>query len=345
MQELFGNQRSSATTNNTPPLSPFSIDEFLSNALLNVDTEKDNVENGFSDCSNTNGDGESMHSLLTETDVIQRDFYRSFPNLNVKMDCRKKSIGESPTNLHQQRSEDRIFNEDQDIDLRMLNETDDPIQLDLLSSFPDLKGKVENSVERFHPEKINVENYVKIDQGRKENVHLTQKTIEDFFKEERSGMSSSPVGESSTFQEHPETWSLPAVVKLSALKEPTKTHRKIFDHHNKPKMLDRLKKVLNMFTTTIDNELLNKQSGVLYYFTLRMIFYRSIEKSDLTKPDLTDPPVRFRSSVFSALDNSKVQDNLEEIYNQFLKQIETFQLKGSGWILDHFLDVDISTFE
>ena len=62
-------------------------------------------------------------------------------------------------------------------------------------------------------------------------------------------------------------------------------------------------------------------------------------------PDnLTDPPVSFRSEVFTALNMDKFEIHTKFAFQQFQQQIETFERNGSGWVLDHFINLDIGKY-
>ena len=131
-----------------------------------------------------------------------------------------------------------------------------------------------------------------------------------------------------------ETWAPPKKLQ-SAVNNKAVTYRKEFDGGNKENLFERLQIVLHMFKNTIKSEL-EKRPGIKYYYTLRMIFHQSKNTSILS-----DPPVSFRSEVFAALDFRKLDLHLQVALNQFEHQIEEFQRNGSGWAIDHFVNVDI----
>jgi len=119
----------------------------------------------------------------------------------------------------------------------------------------------------------------------------------------------------------------------SALNKKAVTYRKDFERVNQNDPYGKLTNSLSMFKPIIQNELENKPA-VKYFFTLKMVFHQSKDASILT-----DVPVSFRSEVFSALDDSKLELHNRIAIKQLHEQIDLFQ--RSGWILDHFLNVDI----
>jgi len=131
---------------------------------------------------------------------------------------------------------------------------------------------------------------------------------------------------------------LPKLIE-SALNKKAMTYRKDFEMANQNDPYDKLTNALPMFKPIIQNELENKPA-VKYFFTLKMVFHQSKDTSILT-----DVPVSFRSEVFSALDDSKLELHNRVAIKQLHQQIDQFQRNGSGWILDHFINVDIGKNE
>lgn len=138
----------------------------------------------------------------------------------------------------------------------------------------------------------------------------------------------------SAVQEHGETWMLPKMLE-STLNKSAVTYRKEFDPFNKDDLFTRCEKVLSTFKSIVVKEL-SDGKGVKFYFTLRMIFHQSKDPSILT-----DVPVSFRSEVFTALNMDKFDLYLKVAMMQFQKQVDEFQKNGSGWVLNHFINLDI----
>ena len=137
--------------------------------------------------------------------------------------------------------------------------------------------------------------------------------------------------------EHEETWGLPKNIQ-TALNNKAVTYRKEFDTSNKKDLMGRMVKIISTFRSSIQNEL-SQRNGIKYYFTLRMIFHQSKDTSILT-----EPPVTFRSEVFTALNSESLNLHEKVAIQQFNQRIDEFQLNGSGWVIDHFISMDIGKF-
>ena len=71
--------------------------------------------------------------------------------------------------------------------------------------------------------------------------------------------------------------------------------------------------------------------------------FNTVEKS--TSPGVkTDPVVTFNSDVFKSIDTHKLNFQFHIGFNQIVKQINTFQHNGSGWVIDHFQHLDLGTW-
>ena len=118
------------------------------------------------------------------------------------------------------------------------------------------------------------------------------------------------------------------------------TYRKWFDRDNRVDYFERLKNALTSYHDTIIVQK-NAKKSIKYYFTVVLIFHKNKNTEELT-----DPPISFRSAVFTLLDG-----NIDEAYNhslsayqQFVKQIEEFQRNGSDWVLNHFICLDLGIY-
>ena len=115
-------------------------------------------------------------------------------------------------------------------------------------------------------------------------------------------------------------------------------YRKEFDESNRKDLLERLRIIGNTFTPIINGEI-HRKKGIKWYLSLKLMFCQA---KDVT--DLTDPPVLFRSEVFTSLDASKLDVNFKVAYNQLLHQIEEFQRNDSGWVVHHFVTLDLGKY-
>ena len=168
--------------------------------------------------------------------------------------------------------------------------------------------------------------------------HLKQSTIENYAKRSCvDNFQAQQVGGSSALEEHSETWKAPEILE-STLKDTAMTYRKEFNESNRKDLLQRLNITMNTFTPIIQGEI-HRKEGIKWYFSLKMVFFKA---KDVT--DLTDPPVTFRSEVFTSLDDEKLDIQYKVAYNQFIHQIEEFQRNGSGWVIHHFRSLDLGNY-
>lgn len=74
-----------------------------------------------------------------------------------------------------------------------------------------------------------------------------------------------------------------------------------------------------------------------WYTALKVVFVKAID------PDVTtDPPICFRTSPRLGLSSTDYKNHSEQDYHYLTEQIETFTKNGSGWIIDHYVELDIS---
>ena len=135
---------------------------------------------------------------------------------------------------------------------------------------------------------------------------------------------------------HPESWGNPQLIK-SALNHTASIYRKEFDQENRKNLHDRLQTVIQSFKATI--EMLysqSKQKGMKYYFTLKAIFHQAKDETILT-----DPPVSFRSEVFTMLHTDSFEKNIQKCLTFITNNMENFEKNGSGWIIDSFIVLDL----
>lgn len=56
---------------------------------------------------------------------------------------------------------------------------------------------------------------------------------------------------------------------------------------------------------------------------------------------LADPYVTFKSDVFTSVNMDNINHIFRTIPNQLFQQLDDYESNGSGWVVDHFLDVDL----
>lgn len=56
---------------------------------------------------------------------------------------------------------------------------------------------------------------------------------------------------------------------------------------------------------------------------------------------LADPYVTFKSDVFTSVNMDNINHIFRTIPNQLFQQLDDYESNRSGWVVDHFLDVDL----
>ena len=166
----------------------------------------------------------------------------------------------------------------------------------------------------------------------KRKRYSAQTTLDHLIK--RPHIETMQVGGSGFSEAHPETWKVPEMIE-STLQHTAVTYRKEFDEKNTQELMNRLNTNLRAFTSIIRSEIVRKK-GIKFYFSLRLNFCQSKDVSVVT-----DPPVTLRSEVYTALNDHELDIQFKMVYNQLVKLIDEFQRNGSGWIVDHFLTIDL----
>ena len=141
-------------------------------------------------------------------------------------------------------------------------------------------------------------------------------------------------------QHHPEVLEIPKII-ASSVSNVAVSYRKEFDTDNKLKLFERLNNVVNMFKDTIILET-DKKKAIKYFFTIKLVFHKNKDEDELS-----DPPISFRSTVFTILpsNRSEVDQHLKSVQQQFVQMIETFQRNGSDWVLDHIIHLDLGVVQ
>ena len=75
-----------------------------------------------------------------------------------------------------------------------------------------------------------------------------------------------------------------------------------------------------------------------YYISLSLVFHKA---SDIGT--VTDPPAVFNSEVLLLTPAENMQRQLGIVYQNILHQIDSFQERGSGWVIDHLVRLDVNT--
>ena len=75
-----------------------------------------------------------------------------------------------------------------------------------------------------------------------------------------------------------------------------------------------------------------------YYISLSLVFRKA---SDIGA--VTDPPAVFNSEVLLLTPAENMQRQLGIVYQNIIHQIDSFQERGSGWVIDHLVRLDVNT--
>ena len=105
------------------------------------------------------------------------------------------------------------------------------------------------------------------------------------------------------------------------------------------KVLDVLKESPFQMENRIMEEVAKKRAVKLY-----LSLYANIHLSnDVTS--LTNPPVVLSTDTIEMYDSTDIRDALNSIYENLTSAIEDFEQRGSGWVLDKLLAVDLHLLE
>ena len=95
-----------------------------------------------------------------------------------------------------------------------------------------------------------------------------------------------------------------------------------------------------VFSRDVKNVLLRevvKRKGIKWNLALKAIMYKSVD------PDVvTDPPAVFNTDMLLGLIWTNYGEELNAAYENVIEQIDEYQRNGSGWVLDQFLELDVS---
>ena len=88
------------------------------------------------------------------------------------------------------------------------------------------------------------------------------------------------------------------------------------------------------------NEVGVKKRAVKFYLSLHFIFHLRTDVAFLT-----DPPAVLSTDTIEVYDAGDVHDALNSTYENLVSAIEDFQRRGSGWILDQLIALDLHLLE
>ena len=141
--------------------------------------------------------------------------------------------------------------------------------------------------------------------------------------------STSQVGGSGTINE-----SDPPVLTQSSLKHTAEKFQKQFNREDKNNLYLRFKEALREFIHILVDKI--KSKSIKWYLSL------NVEFCGATNPlKRTDPPVTFRTEVFTSITEYDLEEMANLGYEQIVDDIENFQRNGSGWVLDNLVTLDL----
>ena len=104
-------------------------------------------------------------------------------------------------------------------------------------------------------------------------------------------------------------------------------------------VLDVLKESTFQVENRINEEVVKKRA-VKFYLSLHVNFHLSTDVAFLT-----DPPAILNIDTIEVYDSSDVHDALNSTYENLVSAIEEFQRRGSGWILNKLIALDLHLLE
>ena len=102
---------------------------------------------------------------------------------------------------------------------------------------------------------------------------------------------------------------------------------------------DVLKNGVYSLKNTITKEL-NKKHALKFYVSLHVNFHQAINPTYLT-----EPPIVLNIDPVELLESTELDPLLDDTYGALLNSIDKFELRGSGWVLDQLLRIDLHVLE
>ena len=76
------------------------------------------------------------------------------------------------------------------------------------------------------------------------------------------------------------------------------------------------------------------------FFSLHLNFHQSSDPSFIT-----EPPVLLNTEPLEILASTNITETLISVYDIHINAIEEFEMRGSGWVLDQLLQLDLHLHE
>ena len=133
--------------------------------------------------------------------------------------------------------------------------------------------------------------------------------------------------------------SSPPRLLQSSLKSTASIYQKQLNCNDRANLLSRLKNHLGELKDIVVRKvLLEKQNGK-WYITLTLDFHKVNDPSILTESHVT-----FRTEVFTSFNADNIDTMFSATHNTLLQKISNYQSNGSGWVVDHFIDVSLGNY-
>ena len=104
------------------------------------------------------------------------------------------------------------------------------------------------------------------------------------------------------------------------------------------KFRDRFEHTLNQLKDITRNKLILERRGITWYIYISLnLNFRKAADHEKRR----DPYVTFNSDMFTSMNMDNINHMFRTVPNKIFQQIENYESNGSGWVVDHFLDVDL----
>ena len=101
--------------------------------------------------------------------------------------------------------------------------------------------------------------------------------------------------------------------------------------------LDDMKLVFSRDVKIVLRRQIVKRKGITLSLALKVIMHKSVDPAVVA-----DPPAVLNTDMVVGLIGSKYEDDLKAAFSNVMQQIDNFQRNGSGWVLNQFVELDMS---
>ncbi len=79
------------------------------------------------------------------------------------------------------------------------------------------------------------------------------------------------------------------------------------------------------------------RKSLKWHLAVKAILYKAMDPSVVT-----DPPAVFNTNARLGFIGSDYDTDLSAAYEKVIKKLDEYQTKGSGWVLDKFVELDVT---